>query len=159
MEIIIVENASTDNTVNHARVWSAEHGEIEVKIVRELERRGMVRALNEGLRCATGEIVVPGADCLLFKESLRNAMKYGADPNVGSVVGLHLIDAAPISSNTRPTLGKLNLIKKSEEAGMWFKLYGSSSIFSSRRTRRSTGSYLRSSSSHEADNCLHQEGR
>jgi cellulose synthase/poly-beta-1,6-N-acetylglucosamine synthase-like glycosyltransferase len=95
MEIIIADSASKDNTINRVREWSAEHGEIKVITVQESERRGMVKALNEGLRYATGEIVVKtDADCLLFKDSLRNAMKYLADPKVGSVAGLHVIDAA-----------------------------------------------------------------
>lgn len=54
----------------------------------------MVSALVESLKYVSGEIFVKtDADCLWLKDSLRNALKYMADPKVGSVAGLHIIEA------------------------------------------------------------------
>jgi len=94
LEIIIVDSASNDNTFEIARKWSEENPKIRVKLLREDERRGMVKALNVGLKYAKGEIVVKtDADCLWLKSSLKNALKYMADQNVGSVAGLHILKA------------------------------------------------------------------
>jgi biofilm PGA synthesis N-glycosyltransferase PgaC len=100
MEIVIVDSASTDRTIDQIEEWSAEHGEIKVLVIQEPERRGMVRSLNEGLRHVSGDIVVKtDADCLWLRESIRNAMKYTADPSVGSVAGLHIIEGARETSS------------------------------------------------------------
>ena len=94
LEIVIVDSASGDRTVDRIREWSTEHSEVKVTVVVESERRGMVRALNKGLHHTTGEVVVKtDADCLWLKDSLRNLIKYITDPSVGSVAGLHIIDA------------------------------------------------------------------
>lgn len=100
MEIIIVDSASTDSTVDQMREWSRDHAEIKVIVVQEPIRRGMVKALNEGLRRASGDIVVKtDADCLWLQDSVKNALKYIADPSVGSVAGLHIISAARETSS------------------------------------------------------------
>ena len=94
MEIIVVDSASTDDTAKRIQGWMGGHTEIRAKLVSESERRGMVKALNLGLKYANGEIVLKtDADCLWQFDSLRNAVKYMADPLVGSVAGLHIITA------------------------------------------------------------------
>lgn len=102
MEIIIVDSASKDKTVYLAQEWLEEHPQIKAKIVSQSKRRGMVNALNHGLKYMRGQIFVKtDADCLWLKDSLRNAVKYIADPHVGSVAGLHVIEAAKETSSVK----------------------------------------------------------
>lgn len=102
MELIIVDSASQDKTVDLAKGWSEKHPDVKTKIVRQAERRGMVNALNEGLKSAEGEVFVKtDADCLLRSDSLKNALKYMADPQVGSVAGLHIIEAGKETSSVK----------------------------------------------------------
>lgn len=102
MEIIIVDSASKDKTVDLTQEWSKEHPGIKTQIIRQTKRRGMVNALNEALRHARGEVFVKtDADCLWLKDSLKNALKYIADPQVGSVAGLHIIQACRETSSVK----------------------------------------------------------
>jgi cellulose synthase/poly-beta-1,6-N-acetylglucosamine synthase-like glycosyltransferase len=100
MELIIVDSASKDGTVRLVREWSERHPETNVRVVCQSQRKGMVNALNEGLKSARGEIFVKtDADCLLLRNSLKNAIKYIADPQVGSVAGVHIIEARKETSS------------------------------------------------------------
>jgi cellulose synthase/poly-beta-1,6-N-acetylglucosamine synthase-like glycosyltransferase len=94
IEIIIVDSASKDKTVLVAKKWAEEHPEFKTNIICQAERKGMVNALNEGLKNMQGDVFVKtDADCLWLGDSLKNALKYLADPQVGSVAGLHIIQA------------------------------------------------------------------
>jgi len=102
MEIIIVDGASRDRTVDLAQEWSMEHPEIKMQIIFQTERRGMVNALNQGLKHMRGDVFVKtDSDCLWLKDSLKNALKYMADPQVGSVAGLHIIEASRETSSVK----------------------------------------------------------
>ena len=94
VEMIIVDSASTDNTVEKTKEFMRMHQDLKIKLLKENERKGMVKALNLGFRNANGELILKtDADCLSDSDSLKNAMKYIADPQVGSVAGLHKITA------------------------------------------------------------------
>ena len=102
MEIIVVDSASKDKTVDLAQEWSRQHPEIKTQVVCETERKGMVSAMNHGLKYVQGEVVVKtDADCLWLRNSLKNAIKYMADPQVGSVAGLHIIKASKETSSVK----------------------------------------------------------
>lgn len=95
ISLIIIDGASKDRTIELVQKWSEEHPQTKIRIVRQGRRSGMVNGLNEGLKYADAELVVKtDADCLWLKDSLRNAIKYIADPRVGSVAGVHIIDAS-----------------------------------------------------------------
>lgn len=99
MEIIVVDSASKDETVHFVREWIRKHPEIKTRLICQTERRGMVNALNEGLKHMRGEIFVKtDADCLWMNDSLKNALKYLVDPQVGSVAGSHIIKASKETS-------------------------------------------------------------
>lgn len=94
IEIIIVDSASKDKTVYLAKKWAEEHTEFKTKIICQAVRKGMVNALNEGLKNMQGDVFVKtDADCLWLSDSLKNALKYLADPQIGSVAGSHIIQA------------------------------------------------------------------
>jgi biofilm PGA synthesis N-glycosyltransferase PgaC len=92
IDVTVVDSASKDDTLELVSRWVKEHPEIKTQIVREKERRGMVPALNHGLKYLSGEVVVKtDTDCYWRKDSLRNAVKYLADPRVGAVAGLNTL--------------------------------------------------------------------
>lgn len=94
MEIVVVDSASTDGTMNLIRKWSLKNPNVSINIFGEVTRQGMVHAENVGLDLARYEIIVKtDADCFWQKDSLRNALKYLGDPSVGSVAGLHNINS------------------------------------------------------------------
>ena len=92
IEIIIIDSASKDATVSLVEDWRKKHSEMQVRIIRQTERKGMVNALIDGLKNATGEVFVKtDADCMFFPNSIRKALNYLSDPTVGSVAGIHKI--------------------------------------------------------------------
>jgi biofilm PGA synthesis N-glycosyltransferase PgaC len=94
IEIVIVDSASTDGTVDLVRKWSERNPNVRVNLYVEEERKGMVHAENVGLDLARYMIVVKtDADCFWQKDSLRKALSYLSDPQVGAVAGLHSINS------------------------------------------------------------------
>jgi poly-beta-1,6-N-acetyl-D-glucosamine synthase len=95
MQVLIVDSASKDRTVSLAQDWSRQHPETRMQIITQHKREGMVNALNQALDHLSGDLVVKtDSDCLWYKDSLKNVVKYAADPSVGAVAGLHTIRAS-----------------------------------------------------------------
>ena len=88
VEVIVVDSASDDGTVDLVKRWASGHRDFDLKLVEEPERRGMVPALNYALQhCQiNGEIVVfTDVDAFWDADALTRVAKYFADPNVGAV--------------------------------------------------------------------------
>jgi len=88
MEVIVVDSASDDGTVDLVKRWASEHRDVDLRLVEEPERRGMVPALNYVLQhCRiSGEIVVfTDVDAFWEINALTKVAKYFADPNIGAV--------------------------------------------------------------------------
>jgi len=90
LEIIVVDSASTDGTAERARRWAEAHPDLNLKIIREPERRGKAAALNKALAEARGEIfIITDADCRWpQRDAIRRAASWFADPAVGAVTCL-----------------------------------------------------------------------
>lgn len=68
-EIIVIDDASTDDSLSILNELTA--GNPSIRIVRNRERRGVVAALNSGLRMATGDLIAfLGADDVVFPDFL-----------------------------------------------------------------------------------------
>lgn len=77
-KIILIDDASTDNTVKIAKKFPIEI--IELK-----KRGGKVIAMNQGIKKAKTEIIVlTDADALLKKDAIKNLIQYFTE-NVGGV--------------------------------------------------------------------------
>jgi len=63
VEIIVVDSASTDGTLEVFKEWIAGRRDVEAKLIEESVRRGKAFALNNALGLATGEIMYEGANC------------------------------------------------------------------------------------------------
>lgn len=87
LEILVVDNGSTDNSVQIIKTFP-------VKLITENNVKGSYAARNSGVREATGEICAfTDADCIVDRDWLRNAVKY-FDAEVGGVAG-KIIAAQP----------------------------------------------------------------
>jgi cellulose synthase/poly-beta-1,6-N-acetylglucosamine synthase-like glycosyltransferase len=85
-EVIVVNDASTDRTGEICLEYASRHPEITVlKRDKSTTKAG---ALNLGLSCARGDIVVTfDADSVPESDVLLKAVAYFEDPNVGAVQG------------------------------------------------------------------------
>jgi glycosyltransferase involved in cell wall biosynthesis len=96
-EIIIVDDASTDNSAQVAERYASENKAI--RLVRHDRNTGHVLAFNDGLERATGEFIVRlDADDLLTHGSLARATAlFDTFPSVGLVYGhpLHFTSEVP----------------------------------------------------------------
>jgi biofilm PGA synthesis N-glycosyltransferase PgaC len=89
LDVIVVDSASTDATVQLAVKWASRNPELDVKIVTESSRMGKAHALNTGLQQTDNDIVVTtDADSRWTEESLREVIRYFSDESVGAVTGL-----------------------------------------------------------------------
>ena len=88
MEIIVVDDASDDGSVNKIEGFMQRYPSLNIKLVRQNPRAGKSAALNKALRVSTKPIIiVSDADTRWPPDILRRAMPYLADPSVGAVTG------------------------------------------------------------------------
>jgi cellulose synthase/poly-beta-1,6-N-acetylglucosamine synthase-like glycosyltransferase len=87
LEVIVVDSASTDGTVEAVKRWSGGNPGLNLRVISEPSRMGKAYALNNALRRASGDIVViTDADSRWNSErTLSNAIAWLSDPTVGAV--------------------------------------------------------------------------
>lgn len=65
-EVLVVDNRSTDHTVEIVERYIAEHPDLPVKLLHQDEEQGLIPTRNYGLNHATGDILGRvDADCML----------------------------------------------------------------------------------------------
>ena len=85
LQLIVVDDGSTDNMALVARQFAADHPGV---IVISKRRGGKSSAMNAGLACATGEVtIVLDADSELAPNALWEIVQPLEDPTVGAVSG------------------------------------------------------------------------
>lgn len=81
-EIIVIDSASTDNTVNIAKNFKP------LIIITEKERKGKAHALAKAFKKAKGELIlITDADAMLNNDVLKKMVPYFADPAIGAATG------------------------------------------------------------------------
>jgi len=87
LEVIVVDSASSDGTLEIVRRWAERHPDLRLVLVEEPVRMGKGYALNVALSHASGEVVVvTDADSLWpSRSTLSEAVKWLSDPVVGAV--------------------------------------------------------------------------
>jgi len=94
IEVIVVDDASTDNTVKIARCFPG------VKII-PIHHGGAARAMNTGIKAASHDIVVSvDSDAILEKDWLNKAIPLFDNPNVAAVSGY-------VQGRNRKLIGKI----------------------------------------------------
>jgi biofilm PGA synthesis N-glycosyltransferase PgaC len=87
LDILIVDDGSTDETFALATAMQGEYGGATVRVVRK-RNGGKASALNTGIALArTRFVLCMDGDSRLTPDSLRYAMRHFADPRVGAVAG------------------------------------------------------------------------
>jgi len=88
LQIVFVDSASGDDTVQEILKFIESHPELNTSIINETARSGKSNALNLALRHSTGEVVVVSdADCFWPSDILEKTLPYLADDNIGAVAG------------------------------------------------------------------------
>ncbi|MEM4005946.1 MAG: glycosyltransferase [Desulfurococcaceae archaeon] len=89
LEVIVVDSASTDGTLDVCRQWLTRNSfRFKIILLSEPIRISKLHALNYALKHANGEIiVVTDADAILVPDILVKAIPYLADPDVGAISG------------------------------------------------------------------------
>lgn len=94
VEIIVVDNRSTDGTAAIVRALQASHPEAGIRLLSQDAEQGLVPTRNLGLDVAVGEVLGRiDADTILQPEWVANVAAAFADPAVGGATGpVHYYD-------------------------------------------------------------------
>jgi len=111
MEVILVDDASTDQTLAKAYDFAESHPGLPLTILKQYPRKGKAHALNEGLEVSSnGVVVVTDADSIWPPDILRKALPYMSDPTVGAITCSGTATNFGESWVTRAEEGYLNLM-------------------------------------------------
>jgi len=109
MEVILVDDASTDATLSKACDFGKRHSELNIKVVKQNPRLGKARVLNAALSTSTNDIiVVSDADSFWPSTILLKALPYLSDPTIGAITASGVIDNP---SKSWVTEGETNYLK------------------------------------------------
>jgi cellulose synthase/poly-beta-1,6-N-acetylglucosamine synthase-like glycosyltransferase len=117
IEVIICDDASTDNTLDEIYRFKTERPELNIKIIRQNHRVGKAKILNTALpSCSNDIIIVSDADCIWHIDTLSKAMPYMADPSVGAITGVGFIENQDswVTQNEIEYLGISNMLRLGE---------------------------------------------
>lgn len=86
-EVVVVDDGSSDDTLERARKLEGDHGGARVVVLWK-PNGGKASALNFGIERAAGEFVMTmDADSVIAPGTLRAAMRHFEDPRVAAVAG------------------------------------------------------------------------
>jgi len=96
LEIIVIDDASTDNTRRLVRQYIAKHPKRSIRLMYKRRNGGKAEALNHALRKGTnGDLVMAlDADSVLHSKSINNAVSYFDNPKVvGVAANVRILDS------------------------------------------------------------------
>ena len=88
MEIIVLNDCSTDNTVSEVNQYIANNPSQKISVFDSKEHLGKTGCLNIVLKNIKADVVIiSDADCFWQHDILGKALSYLSDPNVGAITG------------------------------------------------------------------------
>ena len=100
-EIIVVDNGSTDRSVEIVQSFAASHPSPPIRVLR-CERPGAAAALNTGIRAAIGEVIVRlDGHSRPRPDYIRRAIAHLAEPRAGVVGGVWEINPGATTLRAR----------------------------------------------------------
>lgn len=99
IEVIVIDDASSDNTRRIIRHYIKEHPKKNIRLRFRRKNGGKGEALNHALRSGvSGSLVMTlDADSLIHKDSIANAVRYFSDPKVvGVAANVRVLDTPTI---------------------------------------------------------------
>ena len=86
-EVVVIDDGSTDDTLERAVRWEGRRGPVEVKVVTK-RNGGKATALNAGIAASKHPFILcMDADSYLHPKTLLRAIEHFGDPSVGAVAG------------------------------------------------------------------------
>ncbi|MCP4039797.1 MAG: glycosyltransferase family 2 protein [bacterium] len=87
-EVLVIDDGSSDDTSQKARVYEGDHGKAVVRVITK-PNGGKSRALNTGIEAASGDFILcMDGDSALHPQTLRRAVRHLVrDPDVAAVAG------------------------------------------------------------------------
>lgn len=95
LQVIVIDDASTDNTTAIVRKYKQSHPQFTLRLVRLRNNGGKGRALNYALRhYASGDLVMTlDADSIIAPHTVARAVRYFEDPSVvGIAANVQIMD-------------------------------------------------------------------
>jgi biofilm PGA synthesis N-glycosyltransferase PgaC len=99
VQIIVIDDASTDNTKKIVRAYIKQHPKRDIKLMFKRKNGGKATALNHALNYGVkGDLVMTlDADSLIHKKTIANAVRYFDDPKVvGVAANVRVLDSTTI---------------------------------------------------------------
>ena len=89
-ELIVVDDASTDDSLGRALLWAGRHPDVAALVLRQRSNRGLAHARNTGLDFARGEFVfILDADNEVYPHCLDRLVEaLDADPGAAFAYGM-----------------------------------------------------------------------
>jgi len=102
MEIIVVDDASEDNSVEKVKHFMRRNPGLNIRLIRQTLRGGKSVALNKALAASTKPIIiVSDADTRWPPDILQEVLPYLSDPQIGAITGKGINENAEKSWVTR----------------------------------------------------------
>ncbi|MCJ7635541.1 glycosyltransferase [Candidatus Bathyarchaeota archaeon] len=115
MEILMIDSASKDKTVDIEKRCMSSHPELRMKLIVEEERRGKSTAINRALSNIDPQseiVLMTDANAFLDKNAVQTVVERFSNPEIGSVVGKQVMPPTDRSCQAQSESAYLGFYQK-----------------------------------------------